>query len=66
MALLTFVMPANYYLETDPFRPSQRQLVAWMNGQAVHIDVDGAKTYKRVRRVSFGFARAVVQLPPSS
>jgi hypothetical protein len=65
-ALLTFVMPANYYLETDPFRPSERQPVYWMNGQAVHIDVDGFRDRKGVRHESFGFARAVVQLPPPS
>ncbi len=64
-ATLTFVMPSEYYLEIDPFKPSQRQPVKWMNGQAVHIDVAAATKTKRVIRQSFGFARAVVQLPPS-
>lgn len=62
-ALLTFVMPDTYYLETDPFHPTQRQPVKFANGQSVHIDVDGARTRKgkRERLVAFGFARAVVQ-----
>ena len=64
-ATLTFVMPGEYYLEIDPFKPSQRQPVKWMNGQAVHIDVAATSKTKRVIRQSFGFARAVVQLPPS-
>jgi hypothetical protein len=64
-ALLTFVMPSSYFVETDPFLPSERRLVNFANGQAVHIDVDGARRTKRVKHVGFGFGRAVVQLPPS-
>jgi hypothetical protein len=64
-ALLTFVMPSSYFVETDPFLPSERRLVTFADGQAVHIDVDGARRSKRVKRVGFGFGRAVVQLPPS-
>ena len=60
-ALLTFVMPTSYFV-ADPFRPSERRLVNFADGQAVHIDVDGARRYKRVKRVGFGFARAVVRL----
>ena len=61
-ALLTFVMPSSYFVEADPFRG---RVVNFANGQAVHIDDDGGLRYKRVKRVGFGFARAVVQLPPS-
>jgi hypothetical protein len=64
-ALLTFVMPSSYFLEADPLRRGDRREVRFANGQAVHVDVDGARRYKRVKRVGFGFARAVVQLPPS-
>jgi hypothetical protein len=64
-ATLTFVTPSTYYIETDPFNPRVRQPVTFANGQSVHIDVLGASTRKRVRRESFGFARAIVQLPPS-
>jgi hypothetical protein len=64
-ALLTFVMPSSYFVETDPSRPGTGRLVNFANGQAVHIDVDGARRYKRVKRVGFGFGRAVVQLPSS-
>jgi hypothetical protein len=64
-ALLTFVMPSSYFVETDPSRPSERRLVNFADGQAVHIDVDGARRFKRVKRVGFGFGRAVVELPPS-
>ena len=62
-ALLTFVMPSQYYLETDPFHPSDRTPVNWANGQSVHIDVDGVRTqkHKRIRSDAFGFSRAVVQ-----
>jgi hypothetical protein len=62
-ATLTFVMPSTYFLETDPFDPNVRQPVTFANQQRVHIDVEGASTRKRVRRESFGFARAIVQLP---
>jgi hypothetical protein len=64
-ALLTFVMPSSYFVETDPSRPGTGRPVNFANGQAVHIDVDGARRYKRVKRVGFGFGRAVVQLPSS-
>jgi hypothetical protein len=62
-ALATFVMPSQYYLETDPFRPSQRTAVNFANGQSVHIDVDALRVRKgkRMRVSAFGFARAVVQ-----
>ena len=67
-ATLTFVMPPNYYIETDPFNPKNRQPVYWMNGQAVHIDVEAHRRTKRMKFESFGFLRAAVQLqpPPSS
>lgn len=65
-ALLTFVMPSSYFISSDPFRPREGRFVDFANGQAVHIDVQGARRTKRVRRVGFGFARAVVQLPPPS
>lgn len=61
-ATVTFITPPSYFVETDPFHPSVGMFVNWMNGQAVHIDVEGAKRRKNVRRDSFGFARAVVQL----
>ncbi len=63
-ALATFVMPSQYYLETDPFRPSQRTPVDFANGQSVHIDVDAIRVRKgkRLRVTAFGFARAVVQI----
>jgi hypothetical protein len=64
-ALLTFVMPSTYFVETDPFRPEEGYVQTFADGQAVHIDVDGARRFKRVRRVGFGFGRAVVQRPPS-
>jgi len=64
-AQLTFVMPSTYYIETDPFDPRVRQPVTFAHGQAVHIDVQGASTRKHVRRESFGFARAIVQIPAS-
>ncbi len=64
-ATLTFVMPDTYFLETDPFDPKVQQPVTFANQQRIHIDVEGISTIKRVRRDSFGFARAIVQLPPS-
>jgi hypothetical protein len=64
-ALLTFVMPSFYYLETDPLRPKQRMPVTFANNQRVHIDVEGFRTHKGVRKISFGFARVIVQLPSS-
>ena len=61
-ALLTFVMPSFYYLETDPLRPKQRMPVTFADQQRVHIDVEGIRTHKNVRKISFGFARVIVQL----
>jgi hypothetical protein len=64
-ALLTFVMPSSYFISSDPFPPREGRFVDFANGQAVHIDVQGGRRTKRVRRVGLGFARAVVQLPPA-
>jgi hypothetical protein len=61
-ALLTFVMPDSYFLETDPFNPQVRQPVAFANQQRIHIDAEGSSTIGRVKRQSFGFARVGVQL----
>jgi hypothetical protein len=60
-ALVTFIMPSTYNVATDPFDPSTRHPVAFANGQAVHIDVQGVKHLKRVRKIGFGFGRAVVR-----
>ena len=62
-ALLTFVMPSSYYVETDPFRPRLGHPQNFADGQAVHIDVLGKRRHKGVRRDAFGFSRAVVDLP---
>jgi len=53
-------MPSQYYLETDPFRPSQRTAVNFANGQSVTepgaaglvrvYDADGALLGIGVRR----------------
>jgi hypothetical protein len=59
-ALVTFVMPSTYNIATDPFDPRTRRPVAFANGQSVHIDVDGAKRLHRVRKIGFGFGRAIV------
>src|SRR4051794_38265245 len=59
-AVLTFVMPDSYYLETDPFNPKIRTPVAFADQQRIHIDVQGGSKVKNVRRASFGFARATV------
>jgi hypothetical protein len=64
-ALLTFVMPSSYFISSDPSPPRVGRFVDFAHGQAVHIDVQGARRSKRVKRVGFGFARAVVQLSPS-
>jgi hypothetical protein len=64
-AVLTFVMPDSYYLETDPFNPKIRTPVTFMDQQRIHIDVQGTSRIKHVRRESFGFGRATVQLPRS-
>jgi hypothetical protein len=61
-AVLTFITPDTYYLETDPFSPKIRSPVHWMDQQRVHIDVDSSSKSKHVRRESFGFARAIVRL----
>ena len=64
-AVLTFVMPDSYYLETDPFNPKIRTPVTFADQQRIHIDVQGTSKIKRVRRESFGFARATVVLASS-
>jgi hypothetical protein len=64
-AVLTFVMPDTYYLETDPFNPKIRQPVAFADQQRIHIDVLGSSKIRHVRRESFGFARATVVRPSS-
>jgi hypothetical protein len=65
-AKLSFVMPSHYTIQSDPFRPSTRQSVAFANGQAVHIDVLGVKRTRKATRVGFGFGRTVVHVPPDS
>jgi hypothetical protein len=60
-ALVTFVMPSTYNIATDPFDPRTRRPVAFANGQSVHIDLDGAKRLHRVRKIGFGFGRAIVE-----
>ena len=64
-AVVTFVMPETYNLETDPFNPKIRQPVYFADQQRIHIDVEGSSKIKNVRRQSFGFARATVQRPSS-
>jgi hypothetical protein len=64
-AVLTFVMPDTYYLETDPFNPKIRQPVAFADQQRIHIDVVGSSRIRHVKRESFGFARAIVVRPSS-
>ena len=60
-AVLTFVMPDSYYLETDPFNPEIRTPVTFADQQRIHIDVQGGSKVKNVKRESFGFARATVK-----
>ena len=60
-ALVTFVMPSTYNVATDPFDPSTRHPVTFANGQSVHIDVEGIKRLHRVKKLGFGFGRAIVQ-----
>jgi hypothetical protein len=60
-AVVTFVMPTTYNIATDPFDPSTRRPVAWADGQRVHINVQGVKRKHRLRKVGFGFGRAIVQ-----
>lgn len=62
-AFATFVMPSGYTLQSDPFDKRTRQMVTWMNGQAVHINTFSVKTTRKERRIAFGFGRAVVQVP---
>ena len=64
-AVLTFVTPDSYYLESDPFNPKVRTPVRFMDQQRIHIDVQGGSKFKHVRRESFGFARAAVERPSS-
>jgi hypothetical protein len=64
-ATLSFIMPSHYTIQSDPFRPSTRQSVAFADGQAVHIDVLGTKRTRTATRVGFGFGRAVVHIPPA-
>jgi hypothetical protein len=60
-AVVTFVMPPTYNIATDPFDPASRRPVGWANGQRVHIDVQGVKRRHKVRKIGFGFGRAIVQ-----
>jgi hypothetical protein len=60
-AVVSFVMPSTYNIATDPFDPATRRPVSWANGQRVHIDVEGVKRLKKVRKIGFGFGRAIVQ-----
>ena len=60
-AVLTFVTPDTYFLETDPFNPKIRTPVTFADQQRIHIDVQGTSRIRHVRRESFGFARATVQ-----
>ena len=60
-ALVTFLMPTTYNIATDPFDPASRRPVAWANQQRVHIDVQGVKRRHKVRKIGFGFGRAIVQ-----
>jgi hypothetical protein len=57
----TFVMPPTYNIATDPFDPATRRPVAWADGQRVHINVQGKKRKPGVRKVGFGFGRAIVE-----
>jgi hypothetical protein len=62
-ALISFVMPASYFIESNPFKPTDRREVTFAEGQSVHIDVESSVRRKGKRLEGFGFARAVVQLP---
>jgi len=62
-AVLTFLMPDTYDLETDPFNPKVRTPVTFADQQRIHIDVQGTSKIRHVRRESFGFARATVIRP---
>jgi hypothetical protein len=65
-ALLTFIVPSGYFVESDPFHPGQGFATNWANGQSAHIDVTASTTHKRVRTEAFGFARTIVQLAPAA
>jgi hypothetical protein len=60
-ALVTFVMPSTYNIATDPFDPRSRRPVAFANGQAIHIDVEGVKRLRKLKKTGFGFGRAIVE-----
>jgi hypothetical protein len=57
-ALLSFVMPSSYFVETDFFKPRQGFMQNFAYGQAVHIDVQGISRTKKAKRVGFGFSQA--------
>jgi hypothetical protein len=60
-AVVTFEMPSTYNIATDPFDPTTRRPVTWANDQRVHIDIQGVKRRPQVRKVGFGFGRAVIR-----
>jgi hypothetical protein len=60
-ALVTLVMPSTYNIATDPFDPQSRRPVAFANGQAIHIDVEGVKRLRKLKKTGFGFGRAIVE-----
>jgi hypothetical protein len=60
-ALVTFVMPSTYNIATDPFDPHSRRPVAFADGQAIHIDVEGVKRLRKLKKTGFGFGRAIVE-----
>ena len=62
-AVVSFIMPSGYFIQSNPFKPVSRQFVTWMNGQVVHIDVEGMKRTKRARFFGFGFGRSIVHIP---
>jgi hypothetical protein len=63
-ATLSFVMPASYFIESDPFTHKGRREVSFAEGQSVHLDVEGTLRRKGKRLEGFGFSRAVVRLAP--
>ena len=54
-------MPSTYNIATDPFDPRTRRPVAFANGQVVHIDVEGVKRLRKLKKTGFGFGRAIVE-----
>jgi hypothetical protein len=64
-ALVSFIMPAGYVIQSNPFKPSTRQFVTWMDRQVLHIDVTGVKRTPKVRQFGFGFGRSIIQPPPA-